>query len=205
MGNIKIDPSNSDYYGAYMPDGTFKRLGRMQEFDKANRTPYEPHVNFTSSAQRVQYENIVGKPPGSGQDWGDYDKEHNPYTHSYESPIYSRGEFAKKQNRVGVWLYIESSLSMPDGQPFPDEAYTGYMWDIPESKESDGMTDAVKRYRPKGFRPINDQELAEQLAAAARAFQWKMERDMFNGFGNMRYGGYDRTNLSSPFVTPPTD
>ena len=168
MGNLKLDPSDPRYYGYVNNAGHFERLGRLPSQDEwNNREPLEPfgmeHITGDYSTA-THYNARCSVNPQT-------DPEFN-YKAGY------------KQKGVFLLEPIKGKLIMPGGADFPDEAYDGYMWSWPESKESDGMKDCLKRYR-KGKKPGYDydmeQEIASAMKAAAEAVQRKIERDLFGG------------------------
>ena len=179
MGNLKLDPSDPRYYGYVNSSGHFERLGRLPSQDEwNNREPLEPFgMNFSSHRQRVQYEHITG----------DYSTATHYNARCSVNPQ-TDPEFNYKAGykQKGVFLFepIKGKLIMPGGADFPDEAYDGYMWSWPESKESDGMKDCLKRYRKgkkAGYDYDLEQEIARAMKAAAEAVQRKIERDLFGG------------------------
>lgn len=69
------------------------------------------------------------------------------------NPAYEYTFKVSKKMRGGYWVPVMATLAMPDGQPFPDSKFDGYMWAWPESKEPDGMDDCLKRYKHQRRRP----------------------------------------------------
>ena len=182
MGNLKLDPSDPRYYGYVNSSGHFERLGRFPSQDECNNRepperPKSRRVHFSSDRQRVQYEHITG----------DYSTATHYNARCSVNPQ-TDPEFNYKAGykQKGVFLFelIKGKLIMPGGADFPDEAYDGYMWSWPESKESDGMKDCLKRYRKgkkAGYDYDLEQEIARAMKAAAEAVQRKIERDLFGG------------------------
>lgn len=135
---IQLDPDDSRYAGYFDDNGIFKRTMRIPTAQEWENRPIQPapEMRFSSHRQRTQYENIVGHSAGSGS----YPKRENERG---AAGVWGEPDHYNARSRSQPSVKV--TYAMPDGQPFPDEAYMGYMGNWPESKESDGMADLLKR------------------------------------------------------------